>query len=226
MSQLTAFKSIIDEKMKLYDPNDIWNCDETALQYKNFSKKSYVAKDDDCKGTKQRKERITLLFCCSLLGKKYTPLIIGKSKSPRYLKNFNIQKINARYLNSKNSWMTSELFNRWVLEFNDEMTLQKRQILLILDNAPCHIIPDCSAIEFLFLPKNTTAILQPLDMGVIKAFKNHYFNVLIESFFYDLQNMDVTSFNKINLKDVSIIVSIAWDRVSEETIKNCFAKAI
>ena len=111
MSQVTAFKSIIDEKMKLYDSKDIWNCDETALQYKNFPKKSYVTKDDDCKGTKQRKERVNLLFCCSLLGKKYTPLIIGKSKSPRCMKNFNIQKINVRYLNSKNSWMTSELFN-------------------------------------------------------------------------------------------------------------------
>ena len=82
------------------------------------------------------------------------------------------------------------------------MTLQKRQILLILDNAPCHIIPDYSAVEFLFLPKNTIAILQPLDMDVIIAFKNHSFNVLIELFLYDLQNMDVTSFNKINLKDV------------------------
>ena len=87
------------------------------------------------------------------------------------------------------------------------------------------MLRDCSAIEFLFLPKNTTAISQPL-VDVIKAFKNHYFNVLIESFLYDLQNMDVTSFNKINLKDVSIIVSIAWDRVSAETIKNCFTKAL
>ena len=92
--------------------------------------------------------------------------------------------------------MTSELFNRWAVEFKDEMTLQKRQILLIFDNAPCHIIPDCSEIEFLFLPKNTTLILQTLDMGVIKAIKNHYFNVLIESFLYDLQNMDVKLLHK------------------------------
>ena len=35
-------------------------------------------------------------------------------------------------------WMTSELFIRWVHDLNEEMVSQKRKILLILDNAPCH----------------------------------------------------------------------------------------
>jgi len=226
MSEIPTFQNIIVEKFKIYEPKDIWNCDETGLQYKNPPAKSYVTKEDDCKGAKQRKERITILFCCNLLGEKYPPLIIGKSKSPRCMKNFDMQKINVRYLSSNNAWMTSELFIRWVHDLNEEMVSQKRKILLILDNAPCHISHNCSAIEFLFLPKNTTAILQPLDMGVIKAFKNHYFNVLIESFLCDLENIDPKCFGKIDLKDVSIMTSIAWDKVSAETITNCFKKAI
>lgn len=226
LSQITAFLKLIEEKMQAYDPKDIWNCDETALQYKNPPTKSYVTKDDDCKGSKQRKERVTILLCCSLLGEKYSPLIISKSKSPRCMRNFDIKNINVQYLSSKNAWMTSELFNQWAHELNNEMVSQTRKILLILDNAPCHIMPNCSAIEFLFLPKNTTAVLQPLDMGVIKSFKNHYFNILMESFLLDFQNISLTCFDKINVKDVAIIVSMAWDKVSLETIQNCFKKAI
>ena len=48
LSQITAFLKLIEEKMQAYDPKDIWNCDETALQYKNPLTKSYVTKDDDC----------------------------------------------------------------------------------------------------------------------------------------------------------------------------------
>ena len=62
-------------------------------------------------------------------------------------------------------------------------------------------------------------------MGVIKAFKNHYCNILIKFLIYDFKKVDVGHFAKINLKDVTIFVSMTWDRVSTDTIKNCFAKA-
>jgi len=35
----------------------------------------------------------------------------------------------------------------------------------------------------------------------------------------------VGHFAKINFKNVTIFLSMAWDRVSTDTIKNCFAKA-
>ena len=60
------------------------------------------------------------------------------------------------------------------------MRIQSRKNLLIVDNAPSHVFDEFSNIEMLYLPKNTTSLLQPLDMGIIKIFKNHYQNYLIE----------------------------------------------
>ena len=58
------FKNILIEKMKIYTPSEIYNCDKTSLYYISIAKKSFVTKGDDCKGIKIKKDRITLLLCC------------------------------------------------------------------------------------------------------------------------------------------------------------------
>jgi len=100
--QLSNFGNIVDENITLYDAKYIWNCDKTGLQCKNSPTKSYVTIIDLCKGTKAINERVTILLCCSLLGEKYALFIISKSKSPRCLKNYDIEKSNVRYLASSN----------------------------------------------------------------------------------------------------------------------------
>lgn len=71
--------------------------------------------------------------------------------------------------------MTSTLFNLWLKEWNDNLKLKSRRILLILDNCPAHKTSDkYRNIKILFLPPNTMGILQPMDLGNIKAFKNYF----------------------------------------------------
>lgn len=61
-----------------------------------------------------------------------------------------------------------------------------QKALILLDNAPGHPLEEEEEmkvktkdgwIEIMFLPKNTTAIIQPLDQNVIKTLKKHYKNV-------------------------------------------------
>ena len=54
------------------------------------------------------------------------------------------------------------------------MATAKRNILLFINNAPCHpenFVVWHSNIKVVFLPKNTTSRLQPLDGGIISNFK-------------------------------------------------------
>ena len=70
--------------------------------------------------------------------------------------------------------MTSDLFGIWLKELNRKMAKEKRSILLTVDNASCHnsgIELELSNVKVQFLPKNTTSIMQPLDMGIIVATK-------------------------------------------------------
>jgi hypothetical protein len=54
------------------------------------------------------------------------------------------------------------------------MRRQNRNILLLADNTPTHLMDETvllSNIKVHFLPPNTTAHLQPLDAGIINSFK-------------------------------------------------------
>lgn len=80
--------------------------------------------------------------------------------------------------------MTSTIFLEWFNEkFSNEVESYCREnnipfnILLIIDNAPSHpysIVNSHPNIKVVFLPPNTTALIQPMDQGVISTFKSYY----------------------------------------------------
>jgi hypothetical protein len=55
------------------------------------------------------------------------------------------------------------------------MKNEDRNVLLMLDNAPCHP-KECQLtnVKAVFFPPNTSGKLQPLDQGIIQSFKLFY----------------------------------------------------
>ena len=54
------------------------------------------------------------------------------------------------------------------------MRIQNRNIILLIDNAPTHILYETTHVTNItieFLPPNTTSHLQPCDQGIINSFK-------------------------------------------------------
>ena len=66
--------------------------------------------------------------------------------------------------------MTSALFQDTLHDQDAELRWKKKKILLLVDNCPAQL----KLIKFVFLPPNTTAVLQPMDQGVIKNMKAKY----------------------------------------------------
>ncbi|KAG0437568.1 Tigger transposable element-derived protein 4 [Dictyocoela muelleri] len=104
--------------LEKYEKRNIFNCDETALFYKCMPNKSYVTAEDSSLGYKSYKERLTLLLSCSFEGEKLHPLIIGKYKSPRCLKDIDVKSLNIEYESIKRAWMTRDLFLKWLMRLN------------------------------------------------------------------------------------------------------------
>ena len=113
--------------------------------------------------------------------------------------------------------------------FNRKLIFEDRKVILFLDNATCHpesMIGKFSQIKIVFLPKNTTSRLQPLDAGIIRNFKFKYRKRLVN---YELSRIrEDTSATQI-VKGVDVIMAIrwlqeAWKEVTNLTIKNYFEK--
>ena len=79
------------------------------------------------------------------------------------------------------------------------MRRQNRQVLLFIDNARSHLFNNnlLRNVHVKFLTPNMTFCIQPLDAGVIKAFKAHYHQLFILKAFIQYEN-NVQDIYKIN----------------------------
>ncbi|KAL4092637.1 hypothetical protein PRIC1_011629 [Phytophthora ramorum] len=77
------------------------------------------------------------------------------------------------YTGTNKGWMTTPVFNEWLVELNKKMKAADRKILLLYDNAPVHKEPEeaLSHMEIARLPKVITAMVQPMDQSVIAWIK-------------------------------------------------------
>lgn len=214
-----------------YKPEDVYNIDETGLFFKQIPRKSYVEKGDKCIGTKTSKLRLTVCLIANAVGHKEPPIVIGNAKRPRCFGRLNVEKdFNLWWRHNKSSWMTSVIFEEMLKSFNSKMKTQGRQVLLFLDNAPCHPNLILSNVKLIFFSPNTTSQCQPLDQGIIKSFKVHYRNLLMRRVLsmidsqIDVLSLDEDIVKPINVLDALSWIHQAWTDVKVETIKNCFFK--
>ena len=159
-----------------YSPTDIWNEVETGCFFRALPDKTLADANKTCKGAKKAKIRITLAFFVNAAGEKEMPIVIGKSASPRCFKGIRDKKMHlgvACYSNAK-AWMDSVIMLDILNKINRKFARQKRKVILFLDNVSSHspdLVGKFSNITVVFLPKNTTSRLQPLDAGIIKILR-------------------------------------------------------
>ena len=80
--------------------------------------------------------------------------------------------------------MTLAIFGVWLKTGNNKLARHCRHILLLVDNAPSHMVDaEYSNIKIVFLPANMTAKLQPLDQGIIRVVKLAYHKAITEKRF-------------------------------------------
>ena len=206
-----------------YKPEDVFNQDETGLFYR-LGPNSTLA-TGRVKGKKKSKERVTISLCSNATGtEKCKPFLIAKVKRPRcFGKTYN-PECYVRYRHNKTAWMNSVLFTEWLSEFDRKMKSEKRNVILLVDNAGSHALGDVKLtnVKVHFLPPNTTAYLQPMDAGIIKCFKSYYRRQLIKTY---IECAEKDQKQTVDMKQVIQMVKTSWDEVTPKTINNCFRHA-
>ena len=110
-----------------YDRDNIYNADETGLQYRELPNRTLAASDErQVFGRKQKKERITVLVCANATGTHKIPLLlIGKSDRPYCFRKIN--KLPVEYRGQEKAWMNKKVFMDWYKNiFLPAIKLRKR----------------------------------------------------------------------------------------------------
>ncbi|XP_042243388.1 tigger transposable element-derived protein 1-like [Homarus americanus] len=189
--------------------------------------RTYISKNEaHAPGFKAAKDCVTVLFGANASGDlKLKPVLVYHSVNPRALKGYIKSTLGVHFRSSKKGWMTGQIFSDLLMDVFENVSknyCKKKnmdfKILLILDNAPSHpptIAELSDNIKVLFLPPNTTSLLQPIDQGVIAAFKAYYlrrtFKKLIAATEEGNDKASVLQFWKsFNIKHANDIIVEAW----------------
>ena len=137
------------------------------------------------------------------------------------------------------SCLTLQVFTDWIKVTNRRMADSNKRILLLMDNASSHAIPasdstelrglkciSLSNIMIVFLPRNTTSVIQPLDAGIIAAFKQRYRAELLRWYVQQFDSDPTRDLSK-QLPDIRQAITWSaqvWQDISEQTIRNCWHK--
>lgn len=217
--------NVLPNIIEQYDHNDIFNADETGLFYKCLPSRTLAFKNEKCVGGKKSKDRITVMVGSNMTGtEKLKLLVIGKAKNPRCFKG--LQNLGVDYESNQKSWMTTDLYEKWLISLDKKFAAQKRKILLFVDNCPAHsksVQNRLKNINLVFFPPNMTSSLQPMDQGIIQNLKHHYRKRILQKILNYNANEDPVA---IDLLAAVRNLTRAWNSdVKSGTIHNCFKKA-
>ena len=178
-------------------------------------------------GIKQKKTRLTYAFTVNAEGSDFRkPIVIGSAWRPRCFAKRAGTALGFDYHANAKAWMTMTLFEGWLTAWDAELGAQGRKVLLLLDNFSGHNIEKgkVESITLVRFAPNMTSHVQPLDCGIIRAFKAYYRQALMVRSVDRLQagENDVYAINQL---EAMRMAETAWGRVTRTTVVNCWRKS-
>ncbi|XP_012245755.1 jerky protein homolog-like [Bombus impatiens] len=217
---------------------DVYNMDETSLLWKALPWKTLVHEEKYLiiKGENRKTDIVTVAFCANTSGTHKLPLLfVNKFANPRALKHCK-DKLPVVYKSHCNAWVNEDIFREWYTnhfkQSVKERQLQeqrKGKVILLVDNFKAHKLEkkelDDGHFMLIFLPPNTSSLIQPMDRGVITQCKKIFRLELLRRVLQ--YNDGLTQFYAdYDIKDCIDYISEAWNNVTPQNIRSCWVKIL
>ena len=221
-----------------YSEDQLFNADETGLYFRMLPKRTLVSIHNEPFGTKKARERVTINACANASGSIKLPLLmIGKSKKPRCFKNIDQETLPLIYRHQKNAWINVYIYEEWFHKFFIPEVRkrlaelgQEQKAILFLDNYSAHpsedtLVSDDGKIVAKFFPANVTALIQPMDQGVLEKLKRIYRKGILRNLLNEGNNL-IKFLKQINLLEVVNNIADAWDQVDSKSLRASWNKLL
>ncbi|KAK1116420.1 hypothetical protein K0M31_020521 [Melipona bicolor] len=219
------------KEFKISDDN-LYNMDETSLFWRMLPKEVTGASEQGV----IKNERITLALCSNATGSHKLPLLlINKHGKPRALKHC-MNSLPVIYTHNQNAWMNTEIFRFWYHSTFKPCVRRQQlsennngKILLIVDNFRAHNLSeeemDDGHFKIMFLPPNTSSLIQPMDRGVITKFKRRFRHRLLQCFFQH-ENGPSEFYADYDIKNCIALINEAWNSILPSNIFDSWSKIL
>ena len=212
----------IQEMLRDYVPGDVYTVDETGLFFRASPNK--LVQGDEAQVMLADEARLTVLLAVNAdASDLMEPYIIGNVLPPKNIKMATISQLGYHYVCSSKARMTVFIFQQWLRDFNARMASAHRNVVLLMDNAPSHVL-GCVALSnvrvVMFAPHLGMKV-QPMRGGILSAFKGKYrlkhLTLAIDHLEDGLSNV----YHVTQIQATSWIVD-AWQQTSKEMIVNAW----
>ncbi|XP_063302213.1 tigger transposable element-derived protein 1-like [Pelobates fuscus] len=235
-----SLKDVMDRVS--YPPEVVFNVDETRLFWKRMPSRTFISREQKrAPGFKAAKDRLTLLLGGNASGDfRIKPLLVYHSQTPRAMRGISKSSMSVIWKANRKAWITRDFFTEW---FTDHFCTSvqrycrrkglEEKALLIMDNTPSHPtnlaeLPTCIPVEVMFLPPNTTLFIQPMDQGVIAAFKAYYlrrtFHQLIEHTDHEDKQSMLDFWKQYHIMKAASNIDLSWKEVTQQCLKAVWKK--
>lgn len=236
VDRLVAVTELEDlrKDLKSYECEDIYSMNEAVLFWKR-SPDATLASESQASG-KPEKAIVTVALACNVTGTRKLPAwFIGKAETPRCFdrSGVNVENLPIVWRYNGMAWMTAIQFEEYLRWFDEQMA--GRKVCLLLDDVSAHttgmiflhsLSPEgLTNTKVHFLPTNPTSVCQPLEQGIIQAWKAHYRRTWLT---YMCNRYGA---GRDPMKSMNILQAIRWgitaweDDITPATIQNCWIKS-
>ncbi|KAB0804910.1 hypothetical protein PPYR_01880 [Photinus pyralis] len=215
-SEVNAFFDLLEKTLLEHNlinsGNKIFNMDESGIQLNNKPRKVIAtkgSKDVHVLTSVEKGEHVTLIACNNGEGVFMPPVLIlkGTRKNPDFMEG--LPTGSEIYMNKKSSYITSELFMKWLTE-HFVPRKGEGKVVLILDGHTSHTTnpemlnyAEANDIIIICLPSHITQALQPLDRSFFKPMKD-YFKKEADSWMLQNEN------RKNDRRNMGALIGRAW----------------
>ncbi|KAG2772106.1 hypothetical protein PC116_g19982 [Phytophthora cactorum] len=232
-----------------YSCDCTFNTDETVVYFAD-EPVTIIAEKGSKKIAKvrgrSRISRASVLLTVSAAGRELPPLIIFRGvRGAPVAEECKHDNSGVRATVQKNAWMDATVWNDEFVDWiwaNYISVEHPSGLALYVDNLKCHVSAESRdhlsewGTEMVPLPKNTTSVLQPLDVGIMGPFKKKMYTLSLD---YEIQllalNRSASLRDRLKLlkntpaqkqRGVLVVrVTKAWSLISDNCVLRAWEKA-
>lgn len=212
----------IQDVLREYAPSDIYTVDETGLYFR--ASPSKLIQGDEAHALLVDEPKLSVLLATNADATDLMePYIIGAIVAPKHIKNASISQLGYHYVCSSKARMTVFIFQQWLRDFNARMASAHRHVVLLMDNAPSHVLGcvNLTNVRVIMFAPHLGMKVQPMRGGILQAFKGKY-RLKHLTLAIDHLEDGLTDIYRITQLQAMKWITESWQQTSKEVIINAW----